>query len=124
MQSWFITGDLGRRDDAGYVFISGRKRDQVISSGQKISAIEVEDVLLEQAAVAQVAVVGVPNEKYGEILKAVIVLCAGKQINEASFLDYCRSKLAAYKLPRCFSFRDSLPESPAGKVLKRELVDE
>lgn len=121
---WFITGDLGRRDDAGYVYISGRTRDQVISSGQKISAIEVEDVLLEHAAVAQAAVVGVPDDKYGELLKAVIVLRTGEQVSEASLLEHCRSRLAAYKLPRRFSFRDSLPVSPAGKVLKRELIHE
>ena len=121
---WFVTGDLAYQDSKGNYYIAGRTRDQVISGGQKISAIEVENVLLQHPAVAQVAAVGVPDTKFGELLKAVLVLRPGALQNEQELLEHCKDKLAAYKLPRLFSFRDSLPVSPAGKVLKRELIEE
>lgn len=123
VDGWLVTGDLGRRDDHGAVYISGRTKDQVISGGQKISAIEVENVLLQHPAVAQAAAVGVPDEKYGELLKAAIVLRAAVRVDEAELRQHCRERLAAYKVPRLISFLDALPVSPAGKVLKRELID-
>lgn len=122
VDGWFLTGDLGREDENGFFYISGRTKDQVISGGQKISAIEVENVLLQHPAVAQAAVVGVPDEKYGELLKAVLVLRAGARTDEDALREHCMERLAAYKLPRLYSFRDELPTSPAGKVLKRELI--
>lgn len=122
VNGWFQTGDLGRRDEDGFFYISGRTKDQVISGGQKISAIEVENVLLQHPSVAEAAVVGVPDEIYGELLKAVLVLRAGVYTDEESLRDHCRERLAAYKLPRLYAFRDELPTSPAGKVLKRELI--
>lgn len=124
VEGWFVTGDLARQDESGFFYISGRTRDQVISGGQKISAIEVENILLQHPAVEQVAVVGVPDEKYGELLKAVLVLRNGAPSDEEALLAHCRERMAAYKLPRLFSFREALPLSPAGKVLKRELIDE
>lgn len=123
VEGWLLTGDLGRVDERGFVSISGRTKDQVISGGQKISAIEVENVLLQHPAVAQVAAVGVPNEKYGELLKAAIVLRAAMQVDEDALRQHCRERLAAYKVPRLISFLDALPVSPAGKVLKRELIN-
>lgn len=121
---WFITGDLAYQDVQGHYYIAGRTRDQVISGGQKISAIEVENVLLQHPAVAQAAAVGVPDAKFGELLKAVLVLRPGAAQDEEALLAHCKDKLAAYKLPRLFSFRDVLPVSPAGKVLKRELIED
>jgi acyl-CoA synthetase (AMP-forming)/AMP-acid ligase II len=94
----------------------------VICGGQKISATEVENVLLQHPSVSQAAVVGVPDEKYGELLKAVVVLRAGACTDENALHAHCGQRLAAYKLPRLYSFRDALPTSPAGKVLKRELI--
>lgn len=121
---WFITGDLAYQDAKGHYYIAGRTRDQVISGGQKISAIEVENVLLQHPAVAQAAAVGVPDAKFGELLKAVLVLRPGAAQDEEALLAHCKDKLAAYKLPRLFSFREVLPISPAGKVLKRELIED
>ncbi|RZL87724.1 MAG: long-chain fatty acid--CoA ligase [Variovorax sp.] len=122
VNGWFLTGDLGHQDEKGFFYISGRTKDQVISGGQKISATEVENVLLQHPAVAQAAVVGVPDEKYGELLKAVLVLRAGARTDEDALREHCRERLATYKLPRLYSFRNELPTSPAGKVLKRELI--
>jgi long-chain acyl-CoA synthetase len=122
VDGWFLTGDLGRQDAEGFFYISGRTRDQVISGGQKISAVEVENVLLQHPAVAQAAVVGEPDEKYGELLKAVLVLRAGARTDEDALRAHCSERLAGYKQPRLYSIRDALPTSPAGKVLKRELV--
>ncbi|MEJ8813126.1 AMP-binding protein [Variovorax ureilyticus] len=123
IDGWLLTGDLGRRDEEGAIYISGRTRDQVISGGQKISAVEVESVLLQHPAVAQAAAVGVPDEKYGELLKAAIVLRAAMQLDEDELRRHCKERLAAYKVPRLISFLDALPVSPAGKVLKRELIE-
>ena len=123
-EGWFVTGDLAYQDIEGNYYIAGRTRDQVISGGQKISAIEVENVLLQHPAVAQAAAVGVPDAKFGELLKAVLVLRPGAVLDPDKLLEHCKDKLAAYKLPRLFSVRDELPVSPAGKVLKRELIDE
>lgn len=123
VDGWLVTGDLGRRDEQGAMYISGRTKDQVISGGQKISAIEVENVLLQHPAVAQAAAVGVPDEKYGELLKAAIVLRAAVQVDEDELRRHCKERLAAYKVPRLISFLDALPVSPAGKVLKRELIN-
>ncbi|QXZ08364.1 AMP-binding protein [Comamonas sp. Y33R10-2] len=121
---WFITGDLAYQDARGHYYIAGRTRDQVISGGQKISAIEVENVLLQHPSVAQAAAVGIPDAKFGELLKVVLVLRPGAVQDKDALMEHCKEKLAAYKLPRLFSFRDVLPISPAGKVLKRELIEE
>lgn len=119
---WFRTGDLAYQDENGYYFIVGRDRDQVISGGHKIASTEVESVITRMPEVSQVAVVGSPHEVLGEVVKAVVVLKDGKQIAAESVIAFCERNLAAFKVPRLVEFRDALPISPAGKVLKRELM--
>ena len=119
---WFKTGDLAYRDAEGFYFIVGRDRDQVISGGHKIASTEVEGLIARLQPVAGVAVVGKPDPVLGEIVKAVVVLKEGAQLEAAAVIDFCQQHLAAYKVPRLVEFRSSLPVSPAGKVLKRELV--
>jgi long-chain acyl-CoA synthetase len=117
---WFETGDLVRRE-GDYYFLVGRTRDQIISGGSKISAIEVEDVLLRHPAVFSAAVIGLPDEKYGQSVRAVIVVREGAQATDADLAEHCAKYLAPYKVPRGFTFVDQLPVGPTGKVLKREL---
>ena len=121
-QGWFKTGDLAYRDPDGYFFIVGRDRDQVISGGHKIASTEVESVIARMPAVARVAVVGAPHPVQGEIVKAVIVCLPGQQLDAATVIHFCRERLAAFKVPQAVEFRSELPISPAGKVLKRQLV--
>lgn len=121
-EGWFKTGDLACQDAEGYYFIVGRDRDQVISGGHKIASTEVESVIARMPEVAQVAVVGALHPVQGEIVKAVIVCREGSRLDEAAVVDFCKSRLAAYKVPRAVEFRSALPISPAGKVLKRELA--
>jgi len=118
---WFKTRDLAWQDKDGHFFIVGRDRDQVISGGHKIASTEVESIVARMAAVAQVAVVGVPHPIMGEVVKAVVVLKAEKTCSAPEVIEFCATHLAAYKVPRLVEFRDSLPVSPAGKVLKRHL---
>ena len=120
--AWFKTGDLAYRDEQGWYFIVGRDRDQVISGGHKIASTEVEGLIARMEAVAGVAVVGSPDPVLGEIVKAVVVLKSGRQASAEEIIGFCQQHLAAYKVPRRIEFRQSLPISPAGKVLKRELV--
>jgi len=115
---YFHTGDGGVIDDEGYVTISDRKKDVIISGGENVSSIEVEDALFSHPAVAEVAVIGVPDEKWGETVKALVVLAAGESIDERGLIDYCRSKLAHYKCPTSVEFRDELARTATGKLQK------
>ncbi|WP_370875901.1 long-chain-fatty-acid--CoA ligase [Caldalkalibacillus uzonensis] len=121
---WFLTGDMGYMDEEGYFYIVDRKKDMIIAGGFNIYPREVEEVLYEHPAVQECAVIGVPDEYRGETVKAFIVRKEGKQVTEEELEQYCRSKLAAYKVPRIYEFRDELPKSMVGKVLRRVLVDE
>ena len=122
---WFHTGDLARLDDEGYFYIVDRKKDVINAAGFKVWPREVEEVLYRHPAVRLAAVVGVPDAYRGETVKAVVVLrdeyLSGQQRLRRELLDWCRGELAAYKQPRVLEFRDSLPLSAAGKVLKRDL---
>lgn len=118
---WFHTGDLARVDDDGFFFIVDRKKDMFISGGENVYPVEIEKTLYDHPAVAQCAVIGVPDEKWGEIGKAVVVLKPGAAATEEELLDLCRARLARYKVPRSVIFVDTLPLSAAGKILKREL---
>ncbi|MCC6553309.1 MAG: long-chain fatty acid--CoA ligase [Polyangiaceae bacterium] len=120
-EGWFHTGDMARMDEDGFYFIADRKKDMFISGGENVYPVEIERALYEHPAVAQCAVIGVPDEKWGEVGKAVVVLKAGAEVGEADLLDHCRGRLARYKVPRSVAFVDALPLSPAGKILKREL---
>jgi fatty-acyl-CoA synthase len=121
---FFHTGDLARVDDEGYVSIVGRRKEMYISGGENVYPAEVEAALDALPAVAQCAVVGLPDERWGEAGLAFVVLAPGADATEAELLDALRARLARYKVPRAVVFRDALPLSGAGKVLKRQLLAE
>jgi long-chain acyl-CoA synthetase len=119
---WLYTGDIGRMDEDGYFFIEDRKKDMIIAGGYKIFPRELEDVLMRHPAVMEVAVAGVPDPKRGETVKAWIVRKPGQSATADEIIEWSKSQLAAYKYPRLIEFRDELPKTNVGKVLKRELV--
>lgn len=119
---WFHTGDLARRDGDGFYYIVGRKKDMFISGGENVYPLEIERVLYEHPAVAQCAVIGVPHPKWGEVGHAVVVPKPGAAATEAELLAHCAANLARYKVPKTLALVDALPMSPAGKILKRELL--
>ncbi|MBW2244075.1 MAG: AMP-binding protein [Deltaproteobacteria bacterium] len=118
---WFYTGDGGRIDEDGYLAIADRKKDVIISGGENVSSIEVEDALFSHAEVSEVAVIGVPHEKWGETVKALIVLGPGSKATEQDLIDHCRSKIAHYKCPTSIEFRDELARTATGKLQKYKL---
>jgi fatty-acyl-CoA synthase len=118
---WFHTGDMGTWNQEGYVLIVDRKKDIIVSGGENISSLEVEKKVLAHPAVLEVAVIPVPDEKWGEVPKALVVLKSGAQLNETELIEFCRSRLAHFKCPQSVEFRDNLPKTGTGKILKREL---
>ena len=118
---WFHTGDGGYIDDEGYLVIADRKKDVIISGGENISSIEVEDVLFSHPAVEEVAVIGVPHEKWGESPKALVVLGAGTEASEQELIDFCRDNMAHFKCPSSIEFRDELARTATGKLQKFKL---
>ncbi len=118
---WFHTGDGGTIGEDGYLTISDRKKDVIITGGENVSSIEVEDVLFSHPAVAEVAVIGVPSEKWGETIKALVVLEAGKDVTEAELIAWCKDKAAGYKAPTTIEFRDELARTATGKLQKFKL---
>ncbi|HET7050672.1 MAG TPA: long-chain-fatty-acid--CoA ligase, partial [Solirubrobacteraceae bacterium] len=118
---WLRTGDGGYRDDEGFLFLTDRIKDMIVSGGENIYPVEVEEVLSQHPAVADVAVIGVPDERWGETVKALVVIAAGLSVDGDELVAFARERLAGYKLPRSVDFVPELPRSPAGKVLKREL---
>jgi long-chain acyl-CoA synthetase len=118
---WFHTGDLGYVDLDGYLFVVDRKNDLIIRGGYNVYPREVEDVLYTHPAVAEAAVVGVPDERLGQEVKAVVVVKPGATLTGAGLVAYARQRMASYKYPRLVEFRDALPLNATGKVLKREL---
>jgi len=119
---WVFTGDGGYRDEDGFIFIVDRMKDMIVTGGENVFSAEVESAISTHSAVAEVAVVGIPSEKWGEAVHAIIVLRAGASANEGDIIAHCRDRIANYKLPRSVSFRNEpLPLSGAGKVLKRDL---
>jgi acyl-CoA synthetase (AMP-forming)/AMP-acid ligase II len=121
VDGWFHTGDGGLIDDDGYVTISDRKKDVIISGGENVSSIEVEDVVFSHPAVAEVCVIGVPDEKWGETVKALVVLASGAEATEQDIIDHCRSRLAHFKCPTSIEFRDALARTATGKLQKFKL---
>jgi acyl-CoA synthetase (AMP-forming)/AMP-acid ligase II len=118
---WMHTGDAGRLDADGYLFIQDRVKDMIVSGGENIYPREVEDVLFQHPAVADAAVIGVPDEQFGEAVKAIVVLRDGARASADEIMDFCRGRLGGYKRPRSVDFVQGLPRNPSGKVLKREL---
>lgn len=123
-RSYFLTGDIGHIDEEGFLFITDRKKDLILVGGFNVYPKEVEEVLYTHPAVAAAAVVGVPDSKSGEAVKAYIQLKSGAKATERDILDFCSSRLAGYRRPRQIEFRDSLPTSIVGKILKRVLREE
>jgi acyl-CoA synthetase (AMP-forming)/AMP-acid ligase II len=117
---WFHTGDGGYLDGA-YTVITDRKKDVIITGGENVSSIEVEDCLFQHAAVAEVAVIGVPDEKWGETVKALVVLRVGAQASEADLIEHCRAHMAHFKAPRSIEFRSELARTATGKLQKFKL---
>jgi acyl-CoA synthetase (AMP-forming)/AMP-acid ligase II len=121
---WFHTGDGGTLDDEGYVSISDRKKDVIITGGENVSSIEVEDALFSHPAVAEVAVIGVPSEKWGETIKALVVLAPGESATEEDLIAHCKSRLASYKAPTSVELRTEIPRTATGKVQKFKLREQ
>jgi acyl-CoA synthetase (AMP-forming)/AMP-acid ligase II len=120
-EGWFRTGDIGRVDDEGFVFVEDRLKDMVISGGENIYSPEVERVLAEHPAVMEVAVIGIPDQTWGESVKAVVALKPGTTATEEELVAHCREHLARFKCPRSVDVVEALPRNPTGKILKREL---
>jgi len=118
---WFFTGDMGKRDDEGYYFIVDRKKEMIIRGGYNVYPREIEEVLYEHPAVAEAAVVGVPDDKMGEEIGAAVVLKEGKEADADELRDFVKEQVANYKYPRKIWFPDELPKGPTGKILKREV---
>jgi acyl-CoA synthetase (AMP-forming)/AMP-acid ligase II len=118
---WMHTGDAGIQDDEGYLYIQDRVKDMVVSGGENIYPRVVEEVLFKHPAIAEAAVIGVPDEQWGETLKAIVVLRPGLSATDEEIMEFCRGKLGGFERPRSVDFVDSLPRTPSGKVLKRVL---
>jgi acyl-CoA synthetase (AMP-forming)/AMP-acid ligase II len=118
---WLRTGDAGYQDEGGYLYISDRVKDMIISGGENVYPAEVERVVAEYPGVADVAVIGVPDDKWGEAVKAVVVAAPGATVDEAGVIAHCRAALAGYKCPKSVDLVDTLPRNPTGKILRREL---
>ena len=118
---WLRTGDAGYLDEDGYVYIQDRVKDMIISGGENIYPAEVENALYSHKDVADVGVIGVPDEKWGEAVKACIVLKDGASATEADIITYARTQIAGYKCPKSVDFIEELPRNPSGKILRRKL---
>ncbi len=118
---WFHTGDIGLKDDDGYLYIVDRLKDMIVSGGENIASSEVERVLYEHESVVEVAVVGRPDDRWGEVPVAYVVLGPAAMTTPEELVDHCGQQLARFKVPRDVILIDELPRNPSGKVLKREL---
>jgi fatty-acyl-CoA synthase len=121
---WFHTGDLAKKDEEGYFYIVERKKDMLISGGENIYPAEVEDVIIGHPDVAEVGVIGVPDDKWGESVRAIVVPLPGKTLTPEGIREFCAGKLAKYKIPKSVLFVDELPRNPSGKILKRVLREQ
>jgi acyl-CoA synthetase (AMP-forming)/AMP-acid ligase II len=118
---WFHTGDAGIEDDGGYYYIKDRIKDMIVSGGENIYPAELESILAGHRAIADVAVIGVPDDQWGEAVKAIVVRKPDEELAAEELIEWSRSRLAGYKRPRSVDFVESIPRNPSGKILKREL---
>ena len=118
---WIRTGDIGRLDDEGFVFIEDRVKDMIISGGENIYSPEIERVLAEHPAIAELAVIGVPDDKWGETVKAVVAFKPGESATPEELIAFTRERLSPYKCPKSIDIVEALPRNPSGKILKRDL---
>ena len=123
-ERYFLTGDIGHIDEDGFIIITDRKKDLILVSGFNAYPADIEEVLYTHPKVAMAAVIGIPDAKTGEAVKAFIQLKPGEQASEEEIMEFCKDKMAGYKRPREVEFRDSLPTSVIGKVLRRVLREE
>jgi len=121
---WLHTGDAGYLDSDGYLYIHDRVKDMIVTGGENVYPAEVENALYGHPAIADVAVVGVPDDKWGEAVKAIVVLKPGASLDAAGILDFARQRIAGYKLPKSIDVIDALPRNASGKVLRRELREQ
>jgi long-chain acyl-CoA synthetase len=122
--NWLFTGDLARMDEDGYFYIVDRKKDMIVASGYNVYPREIEEVLYQHPAVKEVIVIGVSHEYRGETVKAYVTLKEEQKATEKELIEFSRKYLAPYKVPRMIEFRDQLPRSAVGKLLRRVLRDE
>jgi long-chain acyl-CoA synthetase len=120
---WAATEDLGRLDEDGYLYVVDRKKDVIITGGYNVYPTEVENIISTLKAVQEVAVVGVPDERWGESVKAMVVVRPGHELDAEEILAVCRENLADYKKPRSVEFVDELPKTGSGKIMRRLLRD-
>ena len=120
---WLYTGDLARMDEEGFFYIVDRKKEMIVSGGENIYPREIEETLITHPAVADVAVVGIPDPDWGESVKAFVVLKEGEMIGEQEVIDFCKKHLASYKKPKTVVFIPTIPRNPSGKALKRLLIE-
>jgi long-chain acyl-CoA synthetase len=118
---WVYTGDMGRYDERGFIYIVDRKKDMIVSGGENIYPREVEEVFYQHPLVKEVAVIGIPDPYWVERVHAVVVLKEGASLNSDELIDFCKKRIARYKAPKSIEFVESLPKTPSGKTLKREL---
>lgn len=121
---WYRSGDMARRDAEGLYYIVDRAKDMIVSGGENIYSAEIENILSVHPAVGAVAVIGVPDPRWGEAVKAVIVAKSEMVVTEGELLIWCRERLAAYKVPKSIDFAESLPLVPSGKISKRDLREQ
>jgi long-chain acyl-CoA synthetase len=124
VDGWLHTGDIAQTDEDGYIFIVDRKKDMIIAGGFNIYPREIDEVLYQHPKVAEAVSVGVPDEYRGETVKAYIVLKEGEIATEKEIVDFCKTRLTGYKVPRLVEFRGSLPKSAVGKILRKILREE
>jgi fatty-acyl-CoA synthase len=124
VDGWLKSGDVARRDEDGYYFIVDRIKDMYISGGENVYPAEVEKALVSHPAILEAVVIGVPDEIWGEVGAAFLILRPGKQLDTASLPGWCRNRLAPYKIPKQFSIAEDLPRTAAGKVQKTILKDQ
>ena len=120
---WFHSGDLGSFDNDGYLYVVDRKKDMIKTGGENVASREVEEVLYEHPEIAEIAVIGLSDPRWIEIVAAVVVLKKGSKLTPAEIIDFCKKRLAAFKCPKKVFIADKLPKNPSGKILKRELKE-
>jgi fatty-acyl-CoA synthase len=121
VDSWFHTGDAGHLDEDGYLCIHDRIKDMIVSGGENVYPAEVENALVNNPDIVDAAVIGVPDDKCGEAVRAIVVLKTGVEFDASEIIDHARARIAGYKLPKSVDFVESIPRNPSGKILRRHL---
>ena len=123
VDGWFQTGDAGYFDKDGFLYIHDRVKDMIVSGGENIYPAEIENALFAHVDIADVAVVGIPDDNWGESVLAFVVKASNVELSETAVIDFAKTKIASYKVPKKIVFIEALPRNPSGKILRRELRD-